>query len=146
MAGRLLELLADELADRARVRLAAGLLHHLADEEAEQALLAALVGGDLAGIRVEDPGDDRLQLGRVGDGLLREVRRGREARLRDLAERLVERGARDPVARLDELRQLRGIDRVAVDAGEPVRDQVRGGEPARRRPPPSPARGRRARR
>ena len=35
------ELLADELGDDARVRLPAGLLHHLADEEAEQALLAA---------------------------------------------------------------------------------------------------------
>ena len=35
----------------------------------------------------------------------------------ELRDRLVERGARDPVARLDELRQLRGVDRVGVDAG-----------------------------
>ncbi len=38
---------ANPLVDDARVGLAAGLLHHLADEEAEQALLAAAVLLDL---------------------------------------------------------------------------------------------------
>ena len=36
------------------IRLAARLLHHLADEEAEQTLLAAAVGLDLAGVGGED--------------------------------------------------------------------------------------------
>ena len=52
------ELLADEVGDDARVRLALRLLHHLADEEAEEALLAAAVGGDLARVLLQDPVDD----------------------------------------------------------------------------------------
>src|SRR5579859_3895990 len=48
------ELLLEALADNARVGLAAGFLHHLADEEAEQALLARAVGLDLAGVRGDD--------------------------------------------------------------------------------------------
>ena len=47
------------------IRLAAGLLHHLADEEAEQALLAAPVRLDLAGVGGEDRVDERLELGGV---------------------------------------------------------------------------------
>ena len=68
--------------------------------------LPAAVRLDLAGVAGEDAVDDRVELGDVGDRLLREVRIGREARLPDLRERLVERRARDLGARRHELRQL----------------------------------------
>ena len=45
-------------------------------------------------------------VGGVGHRFLREVRIGREARLAELRDRLVEGSSRDPVARLDELREL----------------------------------------
>src|SRR5258708_28440636 len=73
------ELLLEALADNARVGLAAGFLHHLADEEAEQAFLAAAVGLDVAGVRCDDPVDERVQLGGVREGLLSQVRRGAKA-------------------------------------------------------------------
>ncbi len=57
-----LQLLTEELVDDLGIRLPAGLLHHLADEEAEQALLAAAVRLDLAGVGGEDGVDERLEL------------------------------------------------------------------------------------
>ena len=75
------ELLAHELGDDTGVRLALRLLHDLADEEAEEAFLAATVRSDLAGVLLEDPVDDRLELAGVRDGLLREIRISREAGL-----------------------------------------------------------------
>ena len=59
------ELRAHALVHDARVGLAAGLLHHLADEEAEQALLAAAELLRLARVRLDDPVDDRVELARV---------------------------------------------------------------------------------
>ena len=53
------QLLAQQLVHRARVGLALGLLHHLADEEPEQAFLAAAERRDLAGVRREDRVDQR---------------------------------------------------------------------------------------
>ena len=100
------ELLAQPLADDARVGLAAGLLHHLADEEAEQALLAAAVLLDLAGVRGDHRVDDRVELADVADGLLGQVRLGAEALVAGVRERLVEGGARDLGAGRDELREL----------------------------------------
>src|SRR5581483_742916 len=67
------QLLTDELVDDLRIGLALRLLHHLADEEAEQALLAAAEGLDLAGVRGQDPLDERSELGGVGDRLLGQV-------------------------------------------------------------------------
>src|SRR4029078_12693348 len=61
------ELRPDELVDRARVRPALRLLHHLPDEEAEQALLAAPVLLDLRRVRGENRVDDRLECTRVRD-------------------------------------------------------------------------------
>ena len=55
------ELLAHEVGDDARVGLALRLLHDLAHEEAEEAFLAAAVRGDLAGVLLEDPVDDRAR-------------------------------------------------------------------------------------
>ena len=49
---------------------------------------------------------------------------GGETGLRDLPERFVQRGPRDPVAGLDELRELHRVDGLRVDAGEPVRDHI----------------------
>ena len=49
------------LVDDLRVRLPAGRLHHLPDEEAEQALLAAAVCGHLARIRAENLLDQRVE-------------------------------------------------------------------------------------
>ena len=53
--------------------LPAGLAHHLADEEAEHALLAAAVRLDLLRVGGEDGVDDRRELGLVADGGLRQV-------------------------------------------------------------------------
>ena len=52
---------------------------------------------------------------------------GSEPVVPGLGDRLVERGPGDPLARLDELRELRRIDRVHVDSGadEVVGDHVR---------------------
>src|SRR6185436_3854632 len=126
---------ADELAHDARIRAAAGLLHHLADEEAEEALLAAAVLLDLPRVGSEDPVDERPELGRVGDGLLRQVRLGGEAGVARTRHRLVECLPRDAVARLDELRELGRVDggRVDARAGELVHDDVRDGAPVARR-------------
>src|SRR5215208_3748383 len=101
------QFLADPLVDDLRVRLALRLLHHLADEEAEQALLAAPERGDLARVRVEDLVDDRVELGGVGDGALREVRVGAEAVAGALGDRVQVDLARELAARRDHLRQLR---------------------------------------
>src|SRR5471032_371752 len=120
------ELCPHALVDDARVGLAAGLLHHRADEEADQTLLPAPVLLDLAGIRLEHPVDHRVELRRVGDRLLREVRTGAEAVLAHLGERLVEDGARDLSPRTHELRELAGSDAVRLDAGgdELVREHI----------------------
>ena len=101
-----LELRAHAFVDDARVGLAAGLLHHLADEEAEQALLAAAVLLGLLRVRGDDPLDHRIELGGVRDRLLRDMRVGAETGLTDLRERFVEDRARDRGARLHELREL----------------------------------------
>ena len=95
--------------------------------------LAAAVGRDLTRVRGDHRVDDRLQLGEVGDHLLGEVRVGRETRLAEPADRLVECRARDPVACLHEPRKLAGGDRGRVDAGcdDVVRDHVRGGDAVR---------------
>src|SRR5262249_17511663 len=66
------ELLAQQLVDDLRVRLALRLLHHLAHEEAEHALLAAAIRLDLCRARIEDAVDERLELGRVRNDRLRE--------------------------------------------------------------------------
>src|SRR5262245_51710302 len=121
------ELLAHELADDAGVRLPLRLLHHLTDEEAEEAVLAVAIRLNLAGARREDGVDDRLQLAAVRDGLLREIRVGREARLAELRDRFVEGRAWDPVARGEELRELvRGdVSGLHARTDEDVRDDVR---------------------
>src|SRR5436190_23370360 len=64
---KLRQLRAQELVHDLRIRLALRLFHHLADEEPEQALFAALVRGDLARVVREDARDERLELCRVGD-------------------------------------------------------------------------------
>src|SRR6266516_5947884 len=58
---KLRQFLAQKVVDDLRVGLALRFLHHLADEETEQALLAPFVRGDLAGILGEDAIDDWLQ-------------------------------------------------------------------------------------
>jgi hypothetical protein len=93
----------------ARVGFAPRFLHHLADEEAEQAFLAASELLRLAGVRFDDLLDDRVELVRVGDDLLLEIRRGRKTCVADLGECLVERGARDLGPGRDELRKLTRI-------------------------------------
>src|SRR5438034_1018353 len=67
------QLLAHPLVHDLRVRLPARLLHHLAHEEAEQALLAAAVGLDLLLVLAEDPVDHRVELAHVRDRGLGEV-------------------------------------------------------------------------
>src|ERR1700674_281987 len=64
------QLLLQALADDARVGLAARLLHHLADEEPEQALLPAAVLRDLTGGSLENTLDDRVEIGDCSDHLL----------------------------------------------------------------------------
>src|SRR5262249_10300936 len=66
------QFLPQALVDDLRVRLAPGLLHHLADEEAEQALLAATVRLDLGLVLAEDPVDHRVELTGVADRAVRE--------------------------------------------------------------------------
>ena len=68
-----LQLLPKQPVDDLRVGLALRLLHHLADEEAEHALLAAAVGLDLLRVRGDDGVDRRAELGLVADRGLREV-------------------------------------------------------------------------
>src|SRR6266498_3062390 len=67
------QLLAEQLVDDFRVRLPACLLHHLADEEAEQTLLARSVGRDLRLVCAENALDHGLELRRVGDRGVGEV-------------------------------------------------------------------------
>src|SRR5918996_656513 len=124
------ELRTHELVHDARVRLPLRLAYDLADEEAEEALLAVAVRGDLAGVGLQDRLDDRLELGRFGDGFLREVGVGGEAWLREFRNRLVEGRARYSLAGLDELRELprRGGCGIDARAHEVVRDDVRGGD------------------
>src|SRR6188472_1385916 len=101
------ELRPDELVDRARVRLALRLLHHLSDEEAEQAFLAAPVLLDLRRVRSENRVDDRLERCYVRNGVLLEVRTRAEPRLGHVGDRVVEGPPRDPLPRVHEPRQLR---------------------------------------
>src|SRR3954463_15653019 len=91
-----LELLAQTLVDHARIRLAARLLHHLSDQEAEQALLAGAVGGRLLLVGGDDLVDHRVELGFVRDERLPEVVLGLEAGLCAGAQRLDEGVAGDP--------------------------------------------------
>src|SRR5262249_9561658 len=86
------EPLAPPLADHKPVGLAARLLHHLADKDPQQALLAASVLLDLVGVRGHDGVDDRVELADVAHCLLGEVRIGREARVARMRQRLVEGG------------------------------------------------------
>src|SRR3569832_452111 len=52
------EALFENAVDRSRIRLALALLHHLADEEAEQLVLARAIFGDLVGGGREHAVDD----------------------------------------------------------------------------------------
>src|SRR5215218_11159517 len=88
--GSRVELLAHELVDDARVCPAVRPLHHLADEEAEQAVLAAAIRLDLTLVLREHLVDDRLELRRVGERLLLEVRIRLEAVVSRVRDRLVE--------------------------------------------------------
>src|SRR5262249_57581307 len=67
------QLLAQPLVDDLWVRLALGLAHHLADEEAEQALFAAAIGLHLRLVLAEDPVDHGIELGSVGPAPLAQV-------------------------------------------------------------------------
>src|SRR4029453_5125532 len=60
-------LLPQELVDELRVRPALGLLHHLADEEAEKALLAGAVRLDLIRVRGQHLVDERLEVAGLSD-------------------------------------------------------------------------------
>src|SRR3954468_7713981 len=88
-----LQLLPQEPIDDLRVGLALRLAHHLPDEEAEHALLAAAVGRGLARVRGDDRLDHRYELRLVAQRGLREIRVGVDALCRGLRERLVERFA-----------------------------------------------------
>ena len=92
-------------------------------------MFAALVGGDLARVVGEDAVDQRLQLGRVGDERVAEVRVRLELRVAALGQRLGERRARHRRARRDHLRELVGVDHGRVHAGrdEVVHEDVRRG-------------------
>src|SRR5207248_9626713 len=105
--GPLAQLVAEKLVDDLRIRLSLCLLHHLADEEAEQPLLAAAVGLDLAGVAGEDAVDERLQFGSVADQRLAEIRLRAELRIAALRERAHERLTWDRRTRRDHLPQLR---------------------------------------
>src|SRR3954470_353281 len=74
-SGSAAELGAHALVHDSRVGLAACLLHHLADEEAQQTVLAAAELLGLGRVRLDDPVDHRIELARVRDVLLLEVRR-----------------------------------------------------------------------
>src|SRR5581483_6979512 len=117
--------LAKQLVHGLRIGLALRLLHHLADEEAEQALLARAVVLDLGEVRGENGVDQRRELRRLRDGdLLEQV----VDRLRaDEPHSLLEGSAGDPAAGAEELRELSGVDRAGVAAGrrEGVHDDVR---------------------
>ena len=111
-----LQLLAQALVDDLRVRLALGRLHHLTDEEAEQPVLAAAVGVDLPGFAARIAS----MTGSSSAVSLMTPRRGRRSavnpglpRPRD---RLVERRARDAVARVDQLRRAHRLHGVRIDA------------------------------
>src|SRR5437764_7611688 len=121
------ELRADELADDARVGLTVRPLHDLADEEAEQPGLAAAIGLDLALVLREHLVDDRLELRRVRERLLREVRVGAEPLVSRVRDRVVEGLAWDLLACSDELCELTRIHGSGIDAraDELVRDHVR---------------------
>src|SRR5262249_39015535 len=121
------QLLAQALVDDPRVGLAAGRLHHLPDEEAEQSLLAVSVRRALAGVRGDDLVDDRVERRNVADGLLPEVGLGREAVVAEVRERVVECLAPDLRPRGDELRELGGVHAIGIDAGcdERIGEHVR---------------------
>ena len=89
------ELRPQQLVDDLRVGPSLRLLHHLADEEAQESLLATLVCGNLARVVGKDAVDERLQLGCVGDQRVTEVGVGTE-----LGVRALRQGARE---------RLRGI-------------------------------------
>src|SRR5207244_3315208 len=97
-------------------RLTARLLHHLADKEAEQALLAAAISGDLALVCGEDLVDDRCKLAGVRDRRLGEVPVRTKARLCASRHGRRECLTRDLTATLDEL--TRRLDRDEVGLGE----------------------------
>src|SRR5207342_2032435 len=78
------ELLAHELRDDAGIRLPLRLLHHLSDEEAEETLLSAAVGGDLVGVLLEDPVDDGADLSGIRHRLVRQIGLPCESRLAKL--------------------------------------------------------------
>src|SRR3546814_11494483 len=65
--GTLAELLAQHLVHQARIGLALGRLHHLADEPAENLLVAALELRDLARIAGDDPVDQPFDGRAVAD-------------------------------------------------------------------------------
>src|SRR5665647_2258596 len=89
------EPLAEQRVDDLRVRRALRLLHHLPDEEAEHALLAAAVGLDLLRVRCEHRVDRGTELRGVADRRpARVVGRG-EARPRARGGRLGQRVARE---------------------------------------------------
>src|SRR5215212_6864936 len=77
--GSAAQLLAQAVVHDLRVRLAARVLHHLSDKEAEQPLLAAAVIRDLLLVRAEDPVDYGVELVHVRDRRLRQIALGREA-------------------------------------------------------------------
>src|SRR2546421_1321152 len=103
------ELLAHQLVDDLGIRPSLGLLHHLADEEAEQTLLAAAERLDLSRIGGQDPVDQRLELCRVTDRLLVQNILDVEHRRRARSKRRVVRIARDLVTRLDDRNECSGV-------------------------------------
>src|SRR6185437_4523746 len=60
------QLLAQSLIEQRRIGLALRRLHDLADEEAEQLLLAAAILGDLVRLRRHDRGDRRVDGAGIG--------------------------------------------------------------------------------
>src|SRR5919201_5363386 len=119
------ELLPEALVDDLRVRLALRLAHYLADEEAEQAFLAAPVGLDLLLVLAQDPVDHWIELRGVGDCALTEVLLGCEAVRCAGRDGCIEGLARDLVAFAQNLGQLGTVDVRRVDARSDVVEHER---------------------